>query len=206
MKFLQDGSEQSVSQQMREIDKATRAAQKGQKACVLWLTGLSGAGKSTIAGLVDAQLNERGCHTYVLDGDNIRRGLNNDLGFTAPDRVENIRRIAEVSRLMVDAGLIVIVAFISPFAREREMARHLLEEGEFFEIFVDAPIELAEKRDPKGLYRKARQGELKDFTGIDSPYQAPEHPDLRLDTATLTPDQAAGAVVGLLVQRSILDN
>jgi bifunctional enzyme CysN/CysC len=171
---------------------------EGQTPCVLWLTGLSGAGKSTIANLVEAELHTRGHHAYVLDGDNIRRGLSCDLGFSDPDRVENIRRVAEVARLMVDAGLIVIVAFISPFESGRQMARGLLAGHEFFEVFVDAPLAVAEARDPKGLYRRARGGQLHDFTGIDSPYERPVAPELHLDTATLSPGAAADAVIELL--------
>ena len=181
-----------------DVDKAARAALKGQRPCVLWLTGLSGAGKSTIANLVEKKLHALGHHTYLLDGDNVRHGLNKDLGFTAADRVENIRRIAEVAKLMVDAGLIVLTAFISPFRAERHMARSLFADGEFVEVFVDAPLSVAEQRDPKGLYKKARRGELKNFTGIDSPYEEPEAPDIRIDTATLTPEQAADDVLAAL--------
>jgi len=192
-----------VHWQTVDVDKLARSEAKGQRPCVLWLTGLSGAGKSTIANLVERQLHAAGCHTYLLDGDNLRHGLNQDLGFTAADRVENIRRTAEVAKLMVDAGLVVIVALISPFAHEREMARSLVEEGEFVEIFVDAPIEVAEQRDPKGLYKKARRGELRNFTGIDAPYERPEAPDLRLDTATLSPEQAADAILALLARNGL---
>jgi len=186
---------QNVHWQALEIDRAARAAQKGQHGCVLWLTGLSGAGKSTIANLVDKRLVAMGRHTYLLDGDNVRHGLNKDLGFTSQDRVENIRRVAEVARLMADAGLITLVSFISPFRSERRMARELLGPGEFFEIFVDAPLAVAEARDPKGLYRKARQGGLKNFTGVDSPYEAPERPELRIDTVAMSPEQAAERIV-----------
>jgi bifunctional enzyme CysN/CysC len=187
-----------------DVDQAARAALKGQHPCVLWFTGLSGAGKSTIANLVERRLHAMGRHTYLLDGDNVRHGLNRDLGFTQVDRVENIRRIAEVARLMVDAGLIVITAFISPFRAERAMARARVEDGEFIEIHVDTPLPLAEARDPKGLYKKARRGELKNFTGIDSPYEAPEAPELRIDTATLSPEQAAELVLSTLKQRGLL--
>ena len=187
-----------VRWQMIDVDKLARALAKGQHACVIWLTGLSGAGKSTIANLVDQRLHEAGCHTYLLDGDNLRHGLNQDLGFSAVDRVENIRRTAEVAKLMVDAGLIVIAALISPFARERELARSLVAEGEFFEIHVDVPVHIAEERDPKGLYAKARRGELRNFTGIDAPYEAPTAPDLRLDTTSLTPEEAASEVIALV--------
>jgi bifunctional enzyme CysN/CysC len=187
-----------------DIDKHARAALKGQKPCVLWLTGLSGAGKSTIANLVEKKLNAMGRHTYILDGDNVRHGLTKDLGFTAADRVENIRRIAEVAKLMVDAGLIVLTAFISPFQTERRMARALLKEGEFIEVFVDTPLAVAEGRDVKGLYRKARRGEIKNFTGIDSPYEAPEAAEIRLDTAALAPEAAAERILDALRQRGII--
>ena len=184
--------------QTADVDKDARAAAKNQRPCVIWLTGLSGAGKSTIANLVERRLHAAGCHTYLLDGDNLRHGLNKDLGFTASDRVENIRRAAEVAKLMLDAGLVVIVALISPFTHEREMARSLVEEGEFIEVFVDAPLEVAEGRDPKGLYRKARRGELRNFTGIDAPYERPESPELHLDTAAQSPEESADAVLALL--------
>ncbi|MGP8035400.1 MAG: sulfate adenylyltransferase subunit CysN [Steroidobacteraceae bacterium] len=189
---------QNVHWQALDVDKELRARQKGQRACVLWLTGLSGAGKSTIANLIEKQLTSAGRHTYLLDGDNVRHGLTKDLGFAAQDRVENIRRVAEVSRLMVDAGLIVLVSFISPFRAERRMARALFEPGEFIEVFVDTPLAVAEERDAKGLYRKARRGELKNFTGIDSPYEAPEHPEIRIDTTALSAAQAAELVVAHL--------
>jgi bifunctional enzyme CysN/CysC len=182
---------QNIHWQAMDVDKRHRAAAKGQKASVLWFTGLSGAGKSTIANLVEKKLSADGRHTYLLDGDNVRHGLNKDLGFTEEDRVENIRRVAEVAKLMVDAGLIVLVSFISPFRAERRMARELLADGEFVEVFVDTPLAEAERRDVKGLYKKARAGELKNFTGIDSPYEAPEHPEIRVDTTTMTAEQAA---------------
>ena len=191
----------NVVWQELKTDKAERARAIGQKPCVLWLTGLSGAGKSTIADRLEQKLRALGKHTYVLDGDNVRHGLNRDLGFTDRDRVENIRRVSEVAKLMVDAGLIVIVSFISPFRSERDMARNLMEEGEFFEIFVDTPLDVCEARDPKGLYVKARRGEIPNFTGIsrvDSPYEAPNHPDLRIDTTKLSAEQAAESVVQLL--------
>ena len=170
----------NVQWQHLDVDKAARARIKGQTPKVLWFTGLSGAGKSTIANLVEKRLHARGCHTFTLDGDNVRHGLNRDLGFTDEDRVENIRRVAEVARLMTDAGLIVLVSFISPFRAERQMARERFGDGEFIEIFVDVPLEVAESRDVKGLYRKARAGQIPNFTGIDSPYEAPENPELRL--------------------------
>lgn len=196
---------QNVHWQATDVNKAARAAIKGQKPCLLWYTGLSGAGKSTIANLVEKKLHSMNRHTYLLDGDNARHGLNKDLGFTAADRVENIRRIAEVAKLMVDAGLIVSTAFISPFRTERLMARSLLAPGEFIEIFVDTPLEVAEQRDPKGLYKKARRGELKNFTGIDSPYEAPENPELRIDTTAMSPAAAADRVVAFLQARGALD-
>ena len=181
-----------------DVNKAARSALKGQKPCVLWFTGLSGSGKSTIANLVDEKLHAMRRHTYLLDGDNVRHGLNKDLGFTDVDRVENIRRIAEVAKLMVDAGLIVLTAFISPFRSERRMARALLHEGEFIEIFVDTPLALAESRDPKGLYKKARAGELKNFTGIDSPYEEPEVAEIRVNTSTMSAEQAADTIIATL--------
>jgi bifunctional enzyme CysN/CysC len=187
-----------------DIDKAARAAAKGQTPSVLWFTGRPGAGKSTIANLVEAELHRRGCHTYMLDGDNVRHGLNKDLGFTQADRVENIRRVAEVARLMTDAGLIVIVSFISPFRSERRMARELFDEGEFLEVFVDTPLAVAEERDPKGHYAKARRGELTNFTGIDSPYEPPEHAELVLDTTALSAEACAERVVASLAERSML--
>ncbi|HET8606212.1 MAG TPA: adenylyl-sulfate kinase, partial [Gaiellaceae bacterium] len=196
---------QNVHWQALDVDKRVRAAAKRQRPCVVWLTGLSGAGKSTIANLVERKLHALGHHTTLLDGDNVRHGLNKDLGFTDADRDENIRRVAEVARLMVDAGLIAIVAFISPFASERRTARALVEAGEFLEVFVDAPLALAEERDPKGLYGKARRGELSNFTGIDSPYEPPESPELRVDTSVLSAEEAADAVIAALVERGILD-
>ncbi|MFO1466095.1 MAG: sulfate adenylyltransferase subunit CysN [Steroidobacteraceae bacterium] len=189
---------QNVHWQALDVNKQARSQLKGQKASVLWLTGLSGAGKSTIANLVEKRLLSMGRHTYLLDGDNVRHGLNKDLGFTAQDRVENIRRVAEVAKLMVDAGLIVLVSFISPFRAERLMARELMEPGEFVEVFVDTPIAIAEQRDVKGLYRKARQGELKNFTGVDSPYEAPENAEIHLDTQTLSSEEAADRIIGYL--------
>jgi bifunctional enzyme CysN/CysC len=195
----------NVQWQALDVNKAARSEIKGQKPCVLWYTGLSGAGKSTIANLVDKKLHSAKRHTYLLDGDNVRHGMNKDLGFTAADRVENIRRVAEMSKLMVDAGLIVSTAFISPFRAERQMARALLAEGEFIEIFIDTPLAIAEQRDPKGLYKKARRGDLKNFTGIDSPYEPPAHPELRIDTTSLSPEDAAETIVAYLQSRGFLD-
>jgi bifunctional enzyme CysN/CysC len=185
----------NVHWQALEVDRNAHAASKGQRPAILWFTGLSGAGKSTIANLVEKRLVSLGRHTVLLDGDNIRHGLNRDLGFTPADRVENIRRVAEVAKLMADAGLIVLVAFISPFRHEREVARSLAHQGEFFEIFIDAPLAVAERRDPKGLYKKARAGQLKNFTGIDSPYEAPLTPEIRIDTTKLSAAEAAEAIV-----------
>jgi bifunctional enzyme CysN/CysC len=195
----------NVHWQYFDVDKRARADLKAQKPCVLWFTGLSGAGKSTIANLVEKRLTALGRHTYLLDGDNVRRGLNKDLGFTEADRVENIRRVAEVARLMGDAGLIVLVSFISPFRAERRMARDLMEPGEFHEVFVDTPLAVAEERDPKGLYKKARRGELKNFTGVDSPYEAPQQPELRLDTTQLSPEDAVDVIVTHLRSAGIIE-
>ncbi|HEY5284694.1 MAG TPA: sulfate adenylyltransferase subunit CysN [Polyangia bacterium] len=195
----------NVQWQALDVTKAGRATLKGQKPCVLWFTGLSGSGKSSIANLVEKKLHSLKRHTYLLDGDNVRHGLNKNLGFTEVDRVENIRRVGEVAKLMVDAGLIVSTAFISPFRAERQMARALLAEGEFIEIFVDTPLAVAEGRDPKGLYKKARRGDLKNFTGIDSPYEAPENPELRIDTTTTSAEAAAELIVTFLRKRGILD-
>ena len=186
---------QNVQWQVLDIDKATRAGAKGQAPRVVWFTGLSGSGKSTIANLVEKRLHAEGRHTYILDGDNVRHGLNKDLGFTDEDRVENIRRVTEVAKLMVDAGLIVLVSFISPFRAERRMARNLIGEAEFVEVFVDTSLAEAERRDVKGLYKKARAGELKNFTGVDSPYEAPENPEIRIDTLKVSPDGAAEEIV-----------
>ncbi len=180
----------NIHWQALDINKGTRAAQKGQRASCIWFTGLSGSGKSTIANLLEKRLHDAGKHTYILDGDNVRHGLNRDLGFTDTDRVENIRRITEVARLMVDAGLIVVVSFISPFRAERRMARELFDESEFLEVFVDTPIEVCEARDPKGLYKKARQGELKNFTGVDSDYELPENAEVVLKGGENTPEQS----------------
>ncbi|MFC3711861.1 sulfate adenylyltransferase subunit CysN [Sphingoaurantiacus capsulatus] len=190
----------NIHWQALDVSKAARAAMNGQRPAVLWFTGLSGAGKSTIANLVEKRLHALGRRTYTLDGDNVRHGLNRDLGFTDADRVENIRRVAEVAKLMLDAGLIVITSFISPFRAERQLARDLMGAGEFIEVFVDTPLADAEKRDVKGLYKKARSGELKNFTGIDSPYEAPEAPEIRIDTTRLSPVEAAELIVDRLFE------
>jgi adenylyl-sulfate kinase len=181
-----------------DVDKAARASLMGQRGFVLWFTGLSGAGKSTIANRVERRLHAMGRYTYFLDGDNVRRGLSRDLGFSNADRVENIRRVAEVARMMVDAGLIVLAAFISPFRAERRMARALFADGEFIEIFVDAPLDIVEQRDPKGLYQKARRGEIRNFTGIDSPYERPAAPEIHLETAVLDVEEAVARVLSML--------
>ena len=194
----------NIHWQAVDVGKASRAALAGQKPAVLWFTGLSGAGKSTIANLVEKQLHAAGHMTYLLDGDNIRHGLNRDLGFSDADRVENIRRVAEVARLMADAGLIVLVSFISPFRSERLLARELMEQGEFVEIFVDTSLAEAERRDVKGLYAKARRGEIKHFTGISSPYEAPENPEIRVDTTKLTAAGAADAIIRYLKDKGRL--
>ena len=194
----------NVHWQALDVNKRARAAKAGQKPCVLWFTGLSGSGKSTIANLVERRLHSRGHMTYLLDGDNIRHGLNRDLGFTAADRVENIRRVAEVAKLMADAGLIVLVSFISPFRSERLLARELMDNGEFIEIFIDTPLAVCEERDPKGLYKKARAGEIKNFTGIDSEYEAPVESELRIDTTRHAPAVAASLVTEYLERHGAL--
>jgi bifunctional enzyme CysN/CysC len=190
---------QNVHWQPLDVTRERRAQLKNQRPAVLWLTGLSGAGKSTIANLIEKKLARMNRHTFLLDGDNVRHGLNKDLGFTDADRVENIRRIGEVAKLMTDSGLIVITAFISPFRAERDMVRAMLPAGEFFEIHVDTPLAEAERRDVKGLYAKARAGQLKNFTGIDSPYEPPQHPEMRIDTTAMTPEQAADAIIAQLI-------
>jgi bifunctional enzyme CysN/CysC len=191
---------ENVHWQALDVSRDTHARLKGQKPAVLWFTGLSGAGKSTIANLVEKKLAAMGRHTFLLDGDNVRHGLNKDLGFTEADRIENIRRVGEVAKLMADAGLIVLTAFISPFRAERDMVRRMMAEGEFIEVYVDTPLAEAEKRDVKGLYAKARAGELPNFTGIDSPYEAPENPELWIDTTKLSAEAAAEQIVTAIME------
>jgi bifunctional enzyme CysN/CysC len=192
----------NISWHEMSIDKKTRSELNSQTPCVVWFTGLSGSGKSTIANILEQKLHAIGKRTYLLDGDNVRHGLNKDLGFTDTDRVENIRRVAEVSKLMVDAGLITLVSFISPFKSERQMARNLLSSDEFFEIFVNTSLEECEKRDPKGLYKKARAGDLKNFTGIDSSYEEPENPDLILNTSSGNAEQLTDQIINFLKDKN----
>jgi adenylyl-sulfate kinase len=187
-----------------KVDKTVRATQKRQKPCILWFTGLSASGKSTTANAVEQKLFELGHHTYLLDGDNVRHGLNKDLGFTDSDRVENIRRIGEIAKLFADAGLIVLSAFISPFRADRQMVRDLVEDVEFIEIHMSTPLSVCEQRDPKGLYKRARQGEIKNFTGIDSMYEAPESPEITLNTAECDIEACADEVIAYLKQNHII--
>lgn len=187
-----------------KITRAERSVNKNQKPCLLWFTGLSGSGKSTIANALDVALHNRGYHTFLLDGDNVRHGLCKDLGFSDEDRVENIRRIGEVSKLFTDAGLIVLSAFISPFTSDRLLVRNLMPSGEFIEVFMDTPLDTCEQRDPKGLYEKARAGEIRNFTGIDSPYEAPERPEVRLDTSVMSVDQCVDRLIGYLLERNLI--
>ena len=194
----------NVHRQAMDVTKASRSLLKGHRPAILWFTGLSGAGKSTIANLVERRLADMGAHTYSLDGDNIRQGLNKDLGFTDTDRVENIRRIGEVAKLFIDSGLIVTASFISPFRAERDMVRGLVDKGEFIEVFVDAPLEVAEQRDPKGLYKKARAGQIRNFTGIDSPYEAPVSPELKLDTSAHNAEALADQVIEHLRKTGVI--
>ncbi|KAA1174698.1 adenylyl-sulfate kinase [Marinobacter salinexigens] len=187
-----------------KVSRAERSVNKAQKPCLLWFTGLSGSGKSTIANALDVALHERGYHTFLLDGDNVRHGLCKDLGFSDEDREENIRRVGEVCKLFADAGLIVMSAFISPFTSDRRMVRKLFPAGEFIEVFMDTPLATCESRDPKGLYQKARSGEIRHFTGIDSPYEVPSHPEVRLDTSTMTVDECVDSLIGYLLDRGLI--
>lgn len=197
---------QNIHWQSINVTKEQRAGAKGQQPCCLWFTGLSGSGKSTVANALDLKLQQRGVHTYILDGDNVRHGLNRDLGFTDVDRVENIRRVAEVGRLMTDAGLVTLVSFISPFRAERDLARERFDDGEFLEIFVDTPLQVCEQRDPKGLYVKARAGEIENFTGISSPYEAPETPDIHLAGGTLSAEELADQIISDLIKRGYIED
>jgi len=197
-------SQAEVIWHQTHITKDHRAKQKNQVPKCIWLTGLSGSGKSTLANALEVALTEQGKHTYLLDGDNVRHGLNKNLGMSDEDRTENIRRVSEVAKLMVDAGLVVITAFISPFRADRDAARALFEDGEFVEVFADAPLEECEKRDPKGLYKKARAGEIKEFTGIDSPYEAPTDPEIHIDAEKLSPEAAADVVIARLEQAGLI--
>ncbi len=196
---------QDVCWQAVDVDKGARAAIKHQRPCIVWLTGLPSAGKSTIANVLERRLHSGGYHTFLLDGDNVRHGLNRDLGFSTQDRDENIRRIGEVARLMVDAGLIVICAFISPSAAERRAVRARVDPGEFLEVHVDATVEVAEQRDPKGLYERARRGELTGFTGVDAPYEPPENPEVHLDAGVLAPEESAGRIIEALLAAGVID-
>jgi len=186
------------------VTKEEHSIPKGQKPCILWFTGLSGSGKSTIANALETKLYQMEKHTYLLDGDNVRHGLNKDLGFSNEERIENIRRIGEVSKLFVDAGLIVITAFISPFRTDRKIVRNLVEAGEFIEVFIDTPLEICEQRDPKGLYVKARQGEIPSFTGISSPYEQPEESDIHIRTAHQSVEESVAVIIEYLLQKGYL--
>ncbi|MGF1726299.1 adenylyl-sulfate kinase [Photobacterium nomapromontoriensis] len=201
---VQSNSNENIVWHNHQVDKALRAQQKSQKPCVLWFTGLSGAGKSTIAGALESRLSALGYHTYLLDGDNVRHGLCKDLGFSAEDRRENIRRIGEVAKLMTDAGLIVLSAFISPHRHERQLVRDMLPEGEFLEVFVDTPLDECEKRDPKGLYKKARAGQIKHFTGIDAEYEQPENAEIHLSAGSLTVEQLVERCIISLQEQNIV--
>ena len=200
-----DREQQHIHWHTGDVDPGERAAIKGQKPCVVWLTGLSGSGKSTLGNAMERRLAELGRHTMLLDSDNIRHGLNRDLGFSERDRTENIRRIGEVSKLMIDAGLIVITAFISPFQADRAMVRALLPAGTFIEVHLTASLDVCEVRDPKGLYNKARKGEIPNFTGIGSPYEEPLQPELRLDSASLSVNEGADIIMALLYRQRFID-
>jgi adenylylsulfate kinase len=191
---------------LHQLTKDARSTQKKQKACILWFTGLSGAGKSTIASAVEQKLFELGHHTYLLDGDNVRHGLNKDLGFSNSDRVENIRRIGEMAKLFADAGLIVLTAFISPFQSDRRLVRELVEQNEFIEVFVDTPLDICEQRDPKGLYKKARKGIIKNFTGIDSEYETPEIAEVTINTSKLDIEKCADLIIAYLKNNQIISS
>ena len=202
--IVNENANENVVWHEHPVDKSIRSFMKKQRPCLLWFTGLSGSGKSTIAGAVESKLAERLQHTYLMDGDNVRHGLCGDLAFSEDDRNENIRRVGEVANLMVDSGLIVLTAFISPFKVNRRVVRDMLKEGEFIEVFIDTPISECEKRDPKGLYKKARAGEIKDFTGIDSPYEAPENAEIVIKNIDVSIDDAANEVIEFLATRGYL--
>lgn len=187
-----------------KITRAERSVNKNQKPCLLWFTGLSGSGKSTVANALDVALHKRGYHTFLLDGDNVRHGLCKDLGFSDFDREENIRRVGEVCKLFADAGLILMSAFISPFTGDRRLVRKLFPAGEFIEVFIDTPLAICEERDPKGLYQKARSGQIKRFTGIDSPYEAPSHPEVRLDTSNMSVEACVETLIAYLLERELI--
>lgn len=197
--------EKNIVWHHHQLSKEERSSQKGQKQCVLWFTGLSGSGKSTIANALETKLYEMGKHTYLLDGDNVRHGLNKDLGFSDEDRVENIRRIGEVSKLFVDAGLIVMSAFISPFRSDRQIVRDLVATGEFIEVFIDTPLEICEQRDPKGLYQKARKGEIPTFTGISSPYEIPNEPEIHVQTVDQSVEESVNNIIQYLERKGYFD-
>ena len=203
---MSSGHNENIIWQAYTVTANQRAEQKDQQPCVVWLTGLSGAGKSTLASALDSRLHGLGHHTYVLDGDNVRHGLNKDLGFSERDRVENIRRVGETARLMVDAGLIVITAFISPFKQDRKMVKSLLKPGQFIEVHVATPIETCESRDTKGLYKKARAGQIKDFTGVNSPYEAPASADITIDTSSRPLEECISELVGYLERYNYIRN
>ena len=190
---------------LHHVTKDERAKQKKQRPCILWFTGLSGSGKSTIAGAVEQKLFELGHHTYLLDGDNVRHGLNKDLAFSDSDRIENIRRIGELSKLMIDAGLLVMTAFISPFKVDRRTVRDLVQDHEFIEVYMNTPIDECERRDPKGLYKKARKGEIKNFTGVDSAYEIPETPEVLINTVSLSIEECANQVINYLKENKIIN-
>lgn len=201
-----DGMKRNIVWHTHHVSKKDRSVQKKQKPCILWFTGLSGSGKSTIANALESTLYSLGKHTYLLDGDNVRHSLNKDLGFSDADRIENIRRIGEVSKLFTDAGLIVISAFISPFESDRKIVRNLVEEDEFIEIFIDTPLEVCEKRDPKGLYQKARRGEISFFTGISSPYEAPTNPSIHVRTVEQTIEESVHQIIDYLTSQGYLND